>query len=121
MKKEIDLKKLNERRVLVKDVFDSKAKNVEVAGWVSNTRGLGKIRFLILRDVSGIIQITAVKGKVSGKIFDLIDNVSRESVVYIKGFVKDSRQAPGGKEIVPEEFEVLSSAEELPIDEFLHR
>ena len=112
----MNLKKLNEKRVLVKDVFSKSKKNVEVAGWVSNIRGLGKIRFLLLRDVSGIIQITAVKGKVSDEIFKSIDDVSRESVVYVKGVVKDSKQAPGGKEIVPEEFEVLSFAEDLPID-----
>ncbi len=112
----MNLKKLNEKRVLVKDVFNLKSKRVEVAGWVHNTRGLGKIRFLLLRDVSGIIQITAVKGKVDDKIFKSMDNVSRESVVYVKGFVKDSKQAPGGREIVPEEFEVLSFAEELVID-----
>ncbi len=112
----MDLKKLNEKRVLVKDVFKLKSKRVEVAGWVHNTRGLGKIRFLLLRDVSGIIQITAVKGKVRDEIFKSMDDVSREAVVYVKGFVKDSKQAPGGKEIVPEEFEVLSFAEDLPID-----
>jgi len=112
----VNLKKLNESRILVKDVFSKSKKNVEVAGWVSNTRGLGKIRFLLLKDVSGIIQVTAVKGKVPDEVFDKIDKVSRESVVYIKGFVKDSKQAPGGKEVVPEKFEILNAAEELPID-----
>ena len=113
---EIDLQKFNKNRVLIKDVFKSNVKTVEVAGWVSNTRGLGKIRFLLLKDISGIIQITAVKGKVDEKIFNVIDDISRESVVYVKGIVKDSKQAPGGKEIVPEEFEIISIAEELPID-----
>ena len=100
----------------MKDVFGSKAKKVEVAGWVSKTRGLGKIRFLLMRDVSGTIQVTAVKGKVDDEIFNAIDRVSNESVVYVKGAVKNSRQAPGGKEIVPEEFDILNSASELPID-----
>ena len=112
----MDLEKLNKNRTLIKDVFSGKSKKVEVAGWVHNTRGLGKIRFLLLRDVSGIIQITAVKGKVSDEIFKSMNNVSRESVVYVKGVVKDSKQAPGGREIIPGEFVVLSSAEKLPID-----
>jgi len=112
----VDLKKLNEKRILVNDVFDSKSKNVEVAGWVSITRGLGKIRFLMLRDISGVIQITAVKGKVNDEIFDAIDKVSKESAVYVKGSVKESKQAPGGKEIIPEEFEIIAKAEDLPID-----
>ncbi len=40
----------------------------------------------------------------------------KATVVYVKGAIKDSKQAPGGKEIVPEEFEIMSLAEELPID-----
>jgi len=114
--KEIDLEKLNKNRVLIKDVFKAKKSKVEIAGWVHNKRGLGKIRFLILRDVSGIIQVIAVKGKVSQDIFKSIDNISKESVVYVRGSVKVSKQAPGGKEIIPEKIVVLAHAEELPID-----
>ena len=110
----MDLKKLNEKIILIKDSF--KSKKVEIAGWVYNTRGLGKIKFLLLRDISGIVQVTAVRDKVDKKIFEIMDKISRESVVYVKGSVKDSKQAPGGKEIIPEEVVVLSKAEELPID-----
>ncbi|MBU2104811.1 MAG: aspartate--tRNA(Asn) ligase [Nanoarchaeota archaeon] len=113
---EIDLQKLDKSRILIKDVFSGKKKSVEIAGWVSNTRALGKIRFLILRDISGIVQITGVKDKITEEIFNLMNDVSRESVVYIKGDVQDSKQAPGGKEIIPKEFVVLNKAEELPID-----
>ena len=102
------------RRILIKDAF--KRKEVVVAGWVYNTRELGKIRFLILKDSSGIIQVTAVKGKVKDDIFDKITKIPRESVVYIAGKTKSSKQAPGGKEIIPEKFDILNSAEEIPID-----
>jgi len=112
----INLKGLNEKRTLIKDVFEKKKKKVEIVGWVYNTRRLGKIRFLIVKDMSGMIQVTAVKGKVSDKVFELMSKISKESVVHIKGSVKDSRQAPGGKEISPEEINVLNNAEELPID-----
>ncbi len=113
---QIDLEKFNKNRTFVKDVFSSKKNKVEVAGWVHNTRGLGKIRFLVLRDLSGIVQVTAVKGKVSEEVFEIIDKISRESVVYVKGSVKPSKQAPGGKEIVPDEIVVMNPAEDLPID-----
>jgi len=113
---EINLEKLNKNRILIKDVFKFKTKEVEVAGWVHNTRGLGKIKFLLLRDISGMVQITAVRDKVKKEIFKIMDKISRESVVYVKGFVKDSKQAPGGKEIIPEKIIVLNNAEDLPID-----
>jgi len=69
-----------------------------------------------LRDISGIIQITGVKGKVSDENFEIMDNLTRESVIYVKGSVVNSKQAPGGKEIIPEEIEVFAIADELPID-----
>jgi len=112
----MDLQKLNKNRSSIKDVFDSKKKKIEIAGWVHNTRALGKIRFILLRDISGIIQITGVKGKVSDENFEIMDNLTRESVIYVKGSVVNSKQAPGGKEIIPEEIEVFAIADELPID-----
>ena len=93
----IDLQKISKNRILISEVFKSKKNKVEVAGWVHNTRGLGKIRFLLLRDISGIVQIVGVKGEISDEIFKIIDSVSRESVVYVSGSVKESKQAPGGK------------------------
>jgi len=113
----ITLKEINEKRIPISEVFHAKKEKVEVAGWADNVRELGKIRFLVLRDLSGMIQVTAVKDKVKKEIFDELGKISRESVVYVSGSVKEAKQAPGGKEIVPEQIEILNSAEEnLPID-----
>ncbi len=110
--KELDF----ENRVLILEIFKKNIKEVEIVGWVHNARELGKIKFLILRDISGMIQVTATKGEVAEKIFEEISKVSRESVVYVSGKVKISKQAPGGKEIIPEKIVILGKAEELPID-----
>lgn len=110
------LKEISGKRIFIKEVFHSKKDEVEVAGWADGVRELGKIRFLVLRDASGVIQITAVKGKVKDEIFEAIGKISRESVVYVKGSVKDAKQAPGGKEIVPSEVYLSSIAEDIPID-----
>ena len=114
--KSIDLSKLNKNKILISVVFKLKKSSVEVVGWVHNTRELGKIRFVLLKDSSGIIQITAVKGKSIEKVFDMMNRFTRESVIYVKGKIVVSKQAPGGKEIIPEEIIVLNKAEDLPID-----
>ncbi|MBI5803311.1 aspartate--tRNA(Asn) ligase [Candidatus Pacearchaeota archaeon] len=111
--------KKTENRVPIEEVFKGRverSKVVEVAGWVLNSRELGKIRFILLRDSTRLIQITAVKGKVNDGVFDLMNKITRESVISVKGKVVDSKQAPGGKEIIPEELVVLNAAEDLPID-----
>ncbi len=112
----INLEKINKNRTLIKDVFNSKKNQFEIAGWVHNTRDLSKVKFLVLRDISGIIQITGIKGKTDEKIFNIMDKISRESVIYVKGTIKTSKQAPGGKELIPNEIKIISKAEDLPID-----
>lgn len=102
-------------RILIKDAFKKKGE-VEVAGWVQLSRDLSKIKFILLRDISGVIQITGIKGKTPESVFKEMGGISRESVIYVKGSLKDSKQAPGGKEINPDKIEVISVAEELPID-----
>lgn len=117
MDNKIDLVKFQKNRISVKNVFSKKEGTmVEIAGWVYDTRALGKIKFLVLRDLTGEVQITAFEKAVSSQVFSLLDKFSRESVVYIRGKIKDSKQAPGGKEIVPEEIVGMAEAEELPID-----
>ncbi len=114
--KEFNLSDFNKNRTLIGDVFSSKKKEVEIAGWVHNSRELGKIKFILLRDSSGLIQITGIKGKIDEKVFDLMNKISRESVIYVRGKIVESKQAPSGKEIIPSEILVLNPAEELPID-----
>ena len=112
----IDLVKLQEKRTLIKDIFDKKNQVVEFAGWVHNTRDLSKVKFLVVRDISGLIQVTGINGKTPKEIFNDMEKIPRESVVYVKGQMVDSKQAVGGKEINPTELIVISKAEDLPID-----
>ena len=92
-------------------------KKAVIAGWVYDDRDLGKIRFIVLRDLSGEIQITAVKGETKESIFKLMSRIPRESAIVVRGVVKKNLKAPEGREIFPSEIEILSKAESpLPID-----
>jgi len=92
-------------------------KGVLLQGWVQEIRDIGKLKFIVLRDFSGIIQITAHKETTPDAVFSLISKIPRESVVVIEGNVKKSKQAPGGREVLPEKITILSKAEQpLPID-----
>ncbi len=85
-------------------------KSITVAGWVEDIRNIGSIAFIILRDRKGTLQITCLK-KNNPDLFEGIVNVPRESVISIRGICKESDKARNGYEIIPEEFEILSSAE----------
>src|SRR3989338_6158988 len=86
MPEKFNLSELSKNRTLIADVFSSKEKEAEVAGWVHNSRDLSKVKFIILRDSSGMIQITGIKGKTPEKIFKDMEKIPRESVIYVKGF-----------------------------------
>ncbi|PIU76090.1 aspartate--tRNA(Asn) ligase [Candidatus Pacearchaeota archaeon CG06_land_8_20_14_3_00_35_12] len=89
---------------------------VLLKGWIHDVRDIGKIKFLLLRDVTGIIQITAIMGKTDEKVLEKMSKIPRESVISIEGTVKESKQAPGGFEVFPEKIEVLSEADlNIPI------
>ena len=90
---------------------------IEVCGWVHDARDLGKIRFIVLRDITGKIQITGLEKETKKDIFELMKSVPRESVINVKGKLKKSKQAPGGKEIFPSEIKIIARAEHpLPVD-----
>ena len=91
--------------------------SAEIIGWVHEVRDLGGLAFFLIRDRTGIIQVTVPKKKVSAEVLETVRNVSRESVVRVRGRVKAIEKAPGGRELVPDELEIISIAgSPLPLD-----
>jgi len=100
-------------KILIKNAFSKK--DVVVAGWVDSYRDLKKIKFIILRDSSGTLQITLPKSKVPEDVFNV--EPTNESYLLVKGKMVESKEARGGKELIPNEIKVLSRAESpIPID-----
>ena len=102
------------KRIYSSEIKNHTGKEVTIMGFVQTIRDQGGIKFLILRDVAGLIQCVALKS--AKEVFEAVGNLSLESVVEIHGKVKEEKQAPGGFEIAIEEVKVLSAAApELPI------
>ncbi|WP_313692208.1 aspartate--tRNA(Asn) ligase [Halorarum halobium] len=90
---------------------------VTVAGWVHETRDLGGIAFLILRDTSGRIQVKFEKDEMDDELVETGLGVHRESVISVTGEVAEEPRAPTGVEVVPDSVEVVAPADpELPLD-----
>ncbi|MEM7825350.1 MAG: aspartate--tRNA(Asn) ligase [Candidatus Aenigmatarchaeota archaeon] len=90
---------------------------VVLSGWVHDKRDLGGIKFIILRDREGIVQITASKAKTSKKVLEVCDELKQEDVIAVKGKVVRNKEAPGGLEVIPSEIKIISkSATPLPLD-----
>src|SRR6059036_3029849 len=105
------------RTHLTSQLGGSLNKEVVLAGWVHDVRALGGIAFLLLRDMSGIVQVTAPKAKTPPEILREIGTLHQEDVVALKGRVVTSKIAKRGIEVLPSELEVLNRAETpLPLD-----
>ena len=87
----------------------------KLTGWVYNTRSSGKIRFLLMRDGTGVIQCVFVKGQVPDDAFELVDKLTQESSVEVTGLVREEKRAPGGYELTGSDLRLISMAEPYPI------
>lgn len=94
---------------------DMDGKRITLSGWVFDTRLLGSLAFVILRDREGSIQAVVKKDK--PELFSLVKGLHKEDVILLIGTVKASKEAPGGVEIVPEKIDVISPSQvPLPLD-----
>ena len=85
---------------------------VVLGGWVEDFRKLGKMSFITLRDVTGISQVI-----VKGELNDNLGEISRQSVVAVKGVIQETKARDFAFEVKADEINVLGKAvHPLPVD-----
>ena len=90
---------------------------MQINGWAEEIRNLGGIKFIKLHTTSGDFQVTLPKKKVSPELFKKVDQITRQSALTVIGDLKENKEAPGGKEIIPKEIEIVNLAEtQLPLE-----
>jgi asparaginyl-tRNA synthetase len=100
----------------IHEVFSlPQGEKVTIMGWISTKSSIGGIKFAIVRDGSGYIQVACKKDKVPERAFLDFESASREAAAEITGIVRDDKRAEGGKEISVLDFWILAPAEKWPI------
>lgn len=90
---------------------------VTLFGWVQDIRDLGGIRFIILQDREGTIQLTIPKKRIMPEVLAKTDQLQKRFCVAVKGTVKKTNMTPRGIEVVPSGIKILNAAtEQLPVD-----
>ena len=102
-------------RVYAQEVGQHIDEVVKVQGFVENIRNSKAMAFIVLKDITGKIQITLEK-EPNPQLAEIVDTITQDSVITVSGkAVKNEYVKMGGIEILPEEILVESIANALPI------
>ncbi len=101
-------------RTYIKDVVPGK---VRISGFCENIRNKKSMAFLVIRDITGKIQVTVEKAALP-EIAALVDELTLDSVITVEGEAVASEYVKlGGIEILPTALKIESIADALPIQE----
>ncbi len=95
------------------DQFDGQT--VTLQGWVYNKRSSGKVKFLTVRDGSGLMQGVFVKGQCTDQAWDDFEKLTQESSLAVIGQLRKEPRSPAGYELQVQSLEIYQIAEPFPI------
>jgi asparaginyl-tRNA synthetase len=88
---------------------------VTLKGWVFNKTDKGRLRFILVRDGTGIVQAVVFKKNVTPEAFIECDRLTQESSLEVTGTVRKDDRAPGGFELDCNDLKVVQVSEPYPI------
>ena len=102
-------------RVYAQDVSKHLDEMVKVQGFVENIRNSKAMAFIVLKDITGKVQITLEK-EPNPRLAEVVDTITPDSVITVTGkAVQNEYVKMGGIEILPDDIIVESVAAALPI------
>ncbi|NOZ91953.1 asparagine--tRNA ligase [bacterium 3DAC] len=104
----------------VADLGKYVGQEVELKGWLYNKRDIGKVRFILVRDGSGIVQGVMVKNNLPEEVWDKFDDLTLETSLIVRGTVREEKRAPGGYELDVTDIEIFQIADGYPITKKSH-
>src|SRR3989442_7169448 len=89
--------------------------HAKLNGWVVRKSTVGGVVFLLLRDGSGYVQLSAKKGVTPDSAFEAVKSATKKSAVTAEGAVRDDKRAAGGREVQVRDFRIVARAETWPL------
>ena len=109
------------KTVTINQLSEYEGQDVELKGWVYNTRNVGKLWFIIFRDGTGLLQGVVVKGEATDESFLLENDLNQEDSIILNGTVRKEPRSIGGYELGVKEIEVVKHVtDEFPISHKEH-
>lgn len=99
----------------ISEAMEQGSGTVSVRGWVYRERGSAKVKFVVLRDSTNIIQCVIKPDVVGEDQFAIATKLQVEASIEIHGEIKKDDRAPSGYEIAVSEFRVVGESDTFPI------
>jgi len=99
----------------ISDIAAQAGQEVELRGWVYNWRSSGKLKFILLRDGTGVIQCVLSKKEVGDAVWQEAEKLSQETSLILRGKVNKDDRAPGGFEIWLSDLQIIGASVDYPI------
>ncbi|MCD6225697.1 aspartate--tRNA(Asn) ligase [bacterium] len=95
----------------INSLLELVGQQVRIVGWVDALRLQKRMKFILVRDYTGVVQVT-IDSKENPELGELTANLTRESAIAVYGTVlKNPKVKIGGIEIIPKKIEIQSSAD----------
>ncbi len=95
---------------------DLLGKRIKVCGWVANVRDLGGVKFLLIRDRTGIAQAVLKKGSTPDEVIRMSKNIVKETILCAEGEVVEGKSSLK-LEVIVDKLDVLNRPfESIPLD-----
>lgn len=100
--------------ISIQEAMDKGSGKVHIRGWVHRERGSNKLKFIVLRDSTNIIQCVIKKEDFEQK-WDVIDKLQVETSLQLTGNLSKDERAPTGYELKVKDLEVVGESDSFPI------
>lgn len=102
-------------RYYIADLAKHVGETIELKGWAYQTRSSGKVKFLELRDGTGIVPCVFFKGECQEEALTTFDSLAQECSVKVTGIVRKHPKHENVFEVGAQTLEVLGRSENYPI------
>ena len=99
----------------IQEAIDKGEGKVSLHGWVHRERGSNKLKFIVLKDSSNIIQCVIKKEKFAEEKFAEADKLQIEASLELHGTIKEDKRAPTGYEVDVDDFTIVGTCDSFPI------
>lgn len=108
------------KEAFIEDIYRGSSgligREIRVCGWVHRIRDLGRLKFILLRDRTGVLQVVVKKGESPDDVVEASEELRLESVVCYSGKLVESKSKLG-IELKASKLEILSiPVEPLPLE-----